>query len=400
MLWIKNRIFNTGLFLEVNLFLKKADSIRYSLRIEVKERFYTYPIPTGGLADRNFNEWWELRNHDLRRIDFGLYLKQRNLRGRNETLKIKLTAGFNKKAEIQYQFPYIDKKLKTGLTIFTGIILNRQVAFQTGSDILDYLETSGIVRRRYTAGFYFTRRNNFYNLHQLGLSYQYAAVKDTLAKAGPMYFLDSAVAQHAWYIRYAWQSDHRDFVKYAWKGYYLAAETEAAFFNTNVAVHELIQARIEGAHFLPLGKRFSWANGFRVKYSLPDLQGYFNQRALGYKEDYITGYELYVIDGTQFYMARSHLRWKVLSWSYQNKLMPLRQFKQTPFAVYLKLIGETGYVTQPYQYGPKNTLGNTWLYGWGAGIDFVTYYDIVTRFDYTINHLGNGGFYLHIKAAL
>lgn len=398
--WIKNRIFNTGLFLSVSLHAKKIDSLHGVLLVDVKERFYTYPIPTVSLADRNFNEWWEQRGHDFNRLDIGMYLKQKNLRGRNETFKLKFTLGFNKKLEVQYQFPYINKRLKTGLTLFSGVILNRQVAFQTNENRLDYMESPSILRTRVTGGFYFTRRNNFYTTHQAGVNYLYTHLKDTVAKANPDYFLDSASAQHAVSVKYSYLNDHRDFAKYALKGYYLLVETEGFLFTTNRASHSSVQARLEGSHYLPLTKRWNWANGIRIKYSIPSQIGYFNQRALGYKEDYVTGYQLYVVDGTQFYLLKSHLRWKLLSWSIYNRLMPLTKFKRTPLTVHLKLIGESGYVTQTMNYGPYNTLGNQLLYGYGVGVDLSTYYDVVARIDVAINHLKQGGVYLHLKAAL
>jgi hypothetical protein len=40
------------------------------------------------------------------------------------------------------------------------------------------------------------------------------------------------------------------------------------------------------------------------------------------------------------------------------------------------------------------------LVGGGAGIDIVTYYDIVGRIEYSVNQLGQTGIYLHVKAGL
>jgi outer membrane protein assembly factor BamA len=397
--WIKNRIFNTGLFLSVSLHLKKVDSINCVLLVDLKERFYTYPIPTLDLADRNFNEWWVQRNRDLNRLDVGMYLKQKNLRGRNETFKLKFTLGFNKKVEVQYQFPYINKGLKTGLTIFSGIIWNRQVAFQTRANTLDYMETPSILRTRITGGFYFTRRNNFYSTHQAGVNYLYTDVGDSVVSVNSDYLLDSASRQHSLSLKYSFLTDHRDFAKYALKGYYLLAEAEQFVFYTNRGTHYSGQVRVESAAYLPLGKRWNWANAVRMKFSGPSRIGYFNQRAFGYKEDYVTGYQLYVIDGTQFYLLKSHLRWRLLSWNWRNPLMPLTKFKRTPLTVYLKMIGESGYVVQPMTYGPGNTLGNQLLYGYGLGLDMSTYYDVVARIDFAFNRLNQFGIYLHLKAA-
>jgi len=40
------------------------------------------------------------------------------------------------------------------------------------------------------------------------------------------------------------------------------------------------------------------------------------------------------------------------------------------------------------------------MYGTGAGIDFITYYDKVLRLDYSFNALGERGLFIHWKAAI
>ncbi|MCU0430368.1 MAG: hypothetical protein MUF42_10405 [Cytophagaceae bacterium] len=397
--WVRNRIFNTGLFLSVSLEITRHEDSTLVLVVKVKERFYTYPIPILELADRNFNEWWFQRGRDLNRLDVGLYLKQKNVRGRNETFKLKFTLGFNKKLEIQYQFPYLNKKLKTGLVLFSGIILNRQAAASTQDNQLVFLETSGILRTRFNGGFYFTRRNSFYTAHQLGMQYQYIRIQDTLASVNPLYLLDSSNEQHGLSLRYQWLFDRRDFAKYPLKGHYCLMEPEGIRFENQKRVYWIAQARLEAAHYKPLGKRWNWANTLRIKWSSSPTQAYFNQRGFGYKEDFVSGYQLYVIDGTQFFLTKSHLRWKLFASNFENPFMPLAKFKQTPFLIMLKVLLESGYVHQPILYGSENNLGNTWLYGYGVGIDISSYYDAVARIEISRNHLHETGIYLHLKAA-
>ena len=40
----------------------------------------------------------------------------------------------------------------------------------------------------------------------------------------------------------------------------------------------------------------------------------------------------------------------------------------------------------------NNFLVNKLMYSFGVGIDFVTYYDKILRFDYSLNALGESGF--------
>jgi hypothetical protein len=45
-------------------------------------------------------------------------------------------------------------------------------------------------------------------------------------------------------------------------------------------------------------------------------------------------------------------------------------------------------------------LNNRWIYGYGAGLDFITYYDLVFRIEGAINHLGEAGIYLHLNMGI
>jgi outer membrane protein assembly factor BamA len=399
LLWIKNRIFNTTLFLSVDVNLSGQDSIYKTLSITVRERFYFIPFPSGGLADRNFNEWWEERHHDLNRIDYGLNLKVKNMWGLNHTLKLKATTGFNKKLEANYIIPYIDKKLKTGLIINTLLVYNRQVAYQTYEHVLDYIETPGYGRKRFNMGFFLTRRNKFYTLHQLGPYFQYTSIADTIAKLNPNYFLNGATFQRTYGAKYTYTKDRRDFISYPLKGYILKTDLDFQHL-ISIKTMNVASLRLEYAQYIPLGKKIFFAAGVRGKISSPTVQPYYSQRGLGYNKDWVSGYELYVIDGQAYGLIKTNLKWQILAVKPTVKFIPVQKFKTIPLRVYLKIYSDWGYVVDN-TYNPNNNfLSNRLLAGGGIGLDIVTYYDIVARIEYSINGLGQTGLFLNLKAGL
>ena len=48
----------------------------------------------------------------------------------------------------------------------------------------------------------------------------------------------------------------------------------------------------------------------------------------------------------------------------------------------------------------NNKLENTLLVGYGTGIDFVTYYDLVLRLEYSFNRMSEHGFFVHFMAPI
>ena len=80
-----------------------------------------------------------------------------------------------------------------------------------------------------------------------------------------------------------------------------------------------------------------------------------------------------------------------------------KKFATIPFSFYLNLHGDAAYV-EDTQFSnvskSKNRLPNSWLYGYGLGLDFVTYYDIIIRLDYSFNKFGESGLFLHFAAPI
>jgi hypothetical protein len=70
------------------------------------------------------------------------------------------------------------------------------------------------------------------------------------------------------------------------------------------------------------------------------------------------------------------------------------------YALYLNVFTDAGYVMDNYYYLHNNKYENQLLLGSGIGLDYVTYYDKVFRFEYSINRTGKGGFYIYFIAPI
>ncbi|HNG43046.1 MAG TPA: POTRA domain-containing protein [Cyclobacteriaceae bacterium] len=110
----KRKLFNLHLFHTVQIYSLDAGDGKINLLVEVDERWFTFPVPIFRLSDRNFNEWWENYNHDFNRVNYGLKLYQYNLWGRNHTMTFTSQFGFQKRFELVYRIPYINKSKSKG----------------------------------------------------------------------------------------------------------------------------------------------------------------------------------------------------------------------------------------------------------------------------------------------
>ena len=82
----------------------------------------------------------------LERVNYGLRLYQFNMRGRNETLRLTAQFGFQRRFELSYRFPYIDKKQKHGLILDVDFTETKNLAFQTVDHRLEFLKSEDILR--------------------------------------------------------------------------------------------------------------------------------------------------------------------------------------------------------------------------------------------------------------
>lgn len=397
--WNKNRIFNTNLFITVNLHLiDRGQSLR-DIIIIVQERWYIYPVPIFELADRNFNEWWQDRNRDPKRINVGVYYIQKNVRGRNETLRLKAQLGFTRKFELFYFIPYINKNQKSGLNFEASVIRNKQIPVYTEGNKLIYFDGDQIVKDRFRTAIIYTYRKKFYQFHSIGAGFYYNSIADTIRKLNPDFLLNEKTYQRYFSLKYSFTSDKRDVAYYPLRGHFFRGEIEKLGIGIFNDINQ-INFYSEGALFKALSKKIYFAAGLKQKISFPEKQPYLQIRGLGYDKDYVSGYELYVIDGSHFSLAKTNLKWQLFSTMKDLESVPVQEFQSLPLALYLKLHADAGYVWNEFVYLGNERLTNKFLMGGGLGLDIVSYYDFVLRMEYSINLHGNHGFFLHFKSSI
>lgn len=394
------RIFNTGLFITVKCQIDSLSETKGALSIAVKERWYTYVIPLIDLADRNFNEWWQQRNRDLGRINYGFYFVQKNMRGRNETLKLKLQGGFTGKAELFYNIPYLHRNQKSGLNIGLSYIYSRALAYNLDDHRLIYHEGAGTQVSRYAGYAEYVYRDRFYSWHRLKAGFNHQKISDTAARLNPEYFLNSHTSRSYGVLSYTFLRDRRDVQYYALKGYYLGIEIEkkGLFDPTQV---NILSIRPDIGFFSPLYRnRVFYAGGLSGKVSFPKVQAFYDLRGLGYENNFVRGYELYVINGQHSALWRNSVKVKLFSKTRQTYGLGISQFSTIPVALFLTGNIDLGYVHAPIALPGNTRLSNQLLAGAGIGLDLVTFYDIVIRTEYSFNRMGYSGLYFHFMSAI
>ncbi len=390
----KNKLYNTALFNGTTIFFIMGGSTRINVYIEVKERWYIWPSPIFELGDRNFNEWFQDRDAKWDRLQYGLRFRWDNFRGRNEQLKLVTQFGFTRKFELFHTVPYINKKQTVGIKYGASYSINNKVAFATLGDKLAYFNGDSPNRERFYAQFSFISRPLFYGTHELSGVYKNNWVSDTIAKLNESYFLNGDTQQEFVEVSYEYNINTTDVRAYPLNGIVFFTNFGKTFGDADL---ETIIGSF--AWFTPISKKLFFATKFYGKTINADRIPYFNMYGLGYEQNFVRGYERQVIDAKHLAYNRNSLRWKFLQLKQDiNYMMPLEEFNEIPYAFYLTTFFDTG-ISNLENTSPLNTLNNEMLYSAGVGLDIVTYYDLVFRFEYALTNKNTNGFFIHFEQA-
>lgn len=413
--WDQRKISNTNLFVVVSVDVNPGlttngsltaspDSVaRSPLPVDVivtmKERWYIFPVLIFDIADRNFNEWWYDRGRDLRRTVYGARLDYKNISGRNDKLTAVFQLGFTRRLSFAYSRPYIDRAQRTGMRFDISETTNREVAYRSRFDKSVYGKGEGEVRERFTTGLNITRRDGFYTFHGVELRYNRNWVADSIARLNPDYFLDGRNQQRYVQLSYGFTYDRRDNVAYPLQGVLVNASiTQNGLLpGDDLHVTELAAGL---TRFWPLGGKFYANNSLRGRMAMPTRIPYHNLRGLGYGQDLVRGYELYVIDGQRYGLFKNSIKYQLFNTVKQLRWLHVRQFNTLPVAAYLTAFGDAGYVssTVSEQYG--SLRANRWLVGGGLSLDLALSYNLVMRFSGSLNREGQRGFFFNLTQGL
>ena len=392
----KNKIQNLQLFNTVEISILDLSPTKVDIVVQVKERWYTFPAPIFDLVDRNFNDWWQNRNGDLSRTNYGVRLFRNNFRGRNERLRLTLQLGFTRNFSLSYRIPQIDRAQRHGISFLFDYTENKSIGFRTEDHFQLFIDSEDLLRIERRMGMGYRFRNSFYTVHSFELTFNNNQVGDTIAIINPEYFNDGQDDQQYFHFAYGLTIDKRDFNPYPLKGFRFDVLLEKLGLGMFGDIDQT-EFNASLSRYFDVGKKFYLSNYSSVFVSTARDQAYANFNALGFEKNLIRGYELYLIEASNYYVNRTTFKRRIFSTKGRIGLIPIEQFREFPLDIYVKTYFDAGYAENYPNYEQSSLLTNRFLFGTGAGLDIVTYYDTVFRFEYSINRENEAGLFFHLK---
>ncbi len=385
------RIMNAQLFLTTT---SNVERIKDSIDIiyTVKELFYWNAHPFVTLADRNFNVWWYEHNHKLNRLNIGADINRKNFRGRGEEIGIEGQVGFNKHLYLYYSNPYIDKSLMHGIKTSIAYNTGKEIQSRTDSNKqVFYRDESKNPYRWFRAEFSYLYRPKYASIHEVRLSFHHYALTNKMF-ADEQKYLGGRQRMSIPEIMYRYRYNNTNDRNYPTNGWEIDTYLDQKGWGL-VKDFNQIQWYLHVASYKPIYKGLSSSIHFRGRLFGPDDQPYFNYRAMGFKNDYVRGFEYYIVDGSHYAMLRTDLRYRLFRYNFKQNILPILTY--VPIDIYPKIYADGGYV-HSNNFG-NSFLNNKMLYGYGLGFDLVFSYYLKVRLEYSFNSLNEKGLFLHLR---
>src|SRR5580704_1162440 len=295
----REHLINTRLFNDVTIFLKEFRGYIADVKIEVKERWYIFPLPYVRPVDRNFTAWAQ-QGYSLSRFDYGLRYSQYNFTGRNDNLRVWLITGYSREIELAYDRPNTGKNmihgfgggfLISGLQQLDAITTNNQQVFVNADTLQNagkYLQTQLTFSMRY----YY--RPAIRTKHFFRISFNQLKIDSALLMINPNYFLNNRLSVVYPEFFYSINYNNIDYVPYPTRGMLFESSILQRGISADMNMTQLIARSNEAFSFAP--KMYFVTQNFGL-IRLPFKQPFYNQSLLGYGDYYMRGLEKYVVDG-------------------------------------------------------------------------------------------------------
>lgn len=390
----RNFIYNTTLFVEVKVTPVIINASEFNVLVEVKERWYIFPIPVFQLADRSFNEWVKKYNADFNRVSYGVKFYHLNVSGRKDQFSFMLINGFTRNISFDYKAPYSNPALSEGVTFGAGFAQTRSIPFETDSkNNIIYFKNDDFVKNEWNINASYISRRGLTKKETFSIAFHHIKVDDSIVTQfyNPDFFNSSSSERNYPELEYKLQFTNVDNILYPLKGYASTFIANKRGLQVNNGINRLTLAARYNIYFK---YQHNWYSSVRLsgEVKLPLKQPYYNRRSLGYLDYYLRGEEYYVIDGVASALAKFDLKKKLVSFSVPTFLRS-NTYNKIPFTIYAKTFADIGYAYIQPEFDTR--LNNRFLYSGGFGLDIVTLYDFKLSIECSFNQLGQKGLFLH-----
>lgn len=370
------RIYNLRLFTKVDILPIPAGGKDIVLNVDVQEKWYILPLPTGGIEDGEWKKIW-----------LGINSKWENFRGRNETLGLNFRIFYNPSVSLSYSVPWIGEKIHLFSSYEIGYSRTRNKSLEavgkpSGSETIsasDYNYDNFRFHTLLKIGKYITDKLSFYT----DIGYDYLRV----SAYAPGRTLSPSGKDKYFVLGFGSQYDSRNIIEFATKGYYL--NTSYIRYGLIDNVIDFGRFSIESQSFIPVNitKKYfiTLASRFYTSLAVGSVIPFYNHSYMGYSEDYVAGWKGVAFEGEDALTLYNEIRIPIIQPAYikADKLpimrsLPVLKKLDLKYGLFLTVFYDAGAV---FDKG-TNITGVKFLTGTGIGLNAILPFGYIVRVEW------------------
>jgi outer membrane protein assembly factor BamA len=389
----KGYLLSTRLFVIADVTPVIISATEIVINIDVKERLYIFPLPYFKIASRNFNVWLKEDKASLQRVNYGAKLKWYNFSGRRDQIDFEAYTGFNQVLTAKYRQPYADGSLTWGYSFGVALARTKQVfAFNKKNQAIAYPDKKGDVFNKnfFSISGDITYRKGIFSNHQLAFRYADERISDSLYAQNNYYYGLGVKRIKPVDISYRYNYTDIDYAPLPLKGISFGASLT---HRLNAGYSNITQLSTSIFTGTPLGRKFYFLNTTIASIKSKQNLSYINQGFMGFGSFFLRGLDVYVIDGHNGFAIKNTLTKEILNTRIKLPLISrwVKSHEKVPLRLLISGFSDHGYVSSKNL--GSSRLNNKWLYTEGVALDILTAYDFQIKLEYSINQLGQKGFF-------
>jgi outer membrane protein assembly factor BamA len=387
----EQRLQSMGLFTNVKCNVVDWHEDRVSIKVNVVENWYIFPYVIFELADRNFNVWRKEFNCSFDRVNYGLGGVHINLTGHKDKLRLKWQSGFTKKYDIFYEFPYIYK----GWGASTNYLYaeSKQVGYLPSNNLLKFYKDKSdkVIFSQHLAHITFHKRASAYLNHQFRVEYNDIKIDDAISSnLNPRYLGDGRSRLKFVQLDYLLDWNRTIYPLYPTGGYQMIFNLRKDGLGKDL---NNLWASLDVSYHTPISTRWILSNRIKTKIHLLDQAiPYYLYKGVGYNDDILSGYQLQVLEGRNFFLNNNSLKYKLFDLNLISKFKLPKAMNSINLKAFARITVDYAYVYDP-DYRELNPLNNSHQLGYSVGLDLVILNNLDLSADYSIRKDGISGFF-------
>jgi len=360
----RERIFSLGIFTKVNITIEKYKE-KNIVSILIEESWYIFPVP-----------FVNVREKSLEQTSYGVSLKFKNIRGRNETIRATISLGYDPFFSLEYENPLI----------ISAFDLNMFFSFAYGKSV----NKSEILESIYGETFDFNSMSlntmwgkRFGEKTNLFLIFSYSKIKVPSNKLNSFMSSGSSIDEKiSTGISYLY--DSRNLKQYASNG---------EVFELSYSYNGLLNSNNFNAINLDMRKYREIYNSFIVKgrftarHTFGKFVPIYDYSMLGY-DYYVRGNRYELREGNNRILANLELSYPILSeWNFAIELPILpNSLTRARISIIAGLFADAGTIFN----NTDRIRINNFNTGYGFGLTFLLLPYSSFRIEYALNEFGKG----------